>query len=143
MLLDLTDFQPILAQQQAQLYIWDGIRGKYILLTPEEWVRQAIIDYLAQNGYPKNLMQVEKNIAYPRRKKRPDIICYDRVGEPFLLVECKAQAIALNENTLIQAQTYNWVVQAPYMAITNGREIIVYEKASLVVLNNLPTYPII
>lgn len=142
MLIDLSNFQPILSKKDEQLYILDSTRGKYFVLTPEEWVRQAFIDYLTKEGYPANLMQIERNIAYPHRKKRPDIICYNRTGYPFLLVECKAQSIQLNEETLTQALAYNWVVRAPYILITNGLEAIMYDTQTQMMLDSLPAYPL-
>jgi hypothetical protein len=141
MLLDVSAFQPTLRKQNQELYIFDAVRGKYFMLTPEEWVRQAIVFLLTQQNYPPNLMQIERGIAYPNRVKRPDIVVYDRAGKPFLLIECKAPYIPLREDTLAQARTYNWVVQAPFVAITNGSMMFVYDTASLTWLETLPTYP--
>jgi len=142
MILDLQNFVPVLAKQNGQLYIFDRARSKYLVLTPEEWVRQAFIDYLESKGYPINLMQIEQNIAYPHRKKRPDIVVYDRVGNPFLLIECKAQSIVLDLPTRIQAETYNSIIKAPYIALTNGQELHIYEMASQTPLPALPAYPL-
>ena len=124
------------------MYILDKIRAKYMVLTPEEWVRQAFIDYLEKQGYPLSLMQIERTIAYPHRKKRPDIVLYDREGQPFLLIECKAAHIPLDDKVLAQAQTYNWVMKAPYLAITNGSSLAVfaYTTEGLAAQTALPAY---
>lgn len=138
MYLDLTQFQPIISKKNGELFILDSTRNKTLVLTPEEWVRQGVIYHLAKNSYPPNLMQIERGIAYPNRLKRPDILIYDRAGKPFLLIECKASYIELNENTLSQVLAYNWVVEAPYIAITNGTHFFVYDIAVHSWLADLP-----
>ena len=101
--------------------IFNEIRKSWVRLTPEEWVRQHVIFFLVdQRGFPASLIAVEKEILVQGRKKRFDIVCYDESHEPFLLVECKAPEVKVNENTLAQALRYNSVLQSKYVVITNG-----------------------
>jgi type I site-specific restriction-modification system R (restriction) subunit len=104
-------------------YIFDEIRRRFVLLTPEEWVRQHIIKYLeAERNFPRMLMAVEKGFSQLRRKQRYDLLIFDRNGNPLMIVECKAPSIEINQQAFDQASRYNQKHQAPYMLITNGRK---------------------
>ncbi len=104
-------------------YFFDKTRNKNILVTPEEWVRQNFIDYLIfEKKYSPNLISQESGIKYNKLLKRTDIVCYDRNGTAFLLVECKAESIKLNDEVLAQASRYNKILKAPYLCVTNGKE---------------------
>lgn len=71
--------------------VFDGIRRRYVVLTPEEWVRQHFIGYLVNDRkVPASLISVEGSLKYNRLKKRSDIVVHDRQGKPRLIVECKA-----------------------------------------------------
>jgi len=107
-------------KSESDFLIYDIIRKKYLVLTPEEWVRQHFLHFLLANKYPKNLISIEGATKYNQLKKRTDILIYDRAGKPFLLVECKAPTVKLNENVLKQVLTYNQNIKAPYIALTNG-----------------------
>ncbi len=107
--------------------IYDIIRKKYIILTPEEWVRQHMIHYLTKLGYPKALISVESSLYYHDKKKRSDIIVYTKKGEITILIECKASYICLNEKTLNQISLYNKIIKANYIVITNGIIIFCFE----------------
>lgn len=110
-----------LMKDQDQFYVFDIIRKKNILLTPEEWVRQHFIHFLIDHhSYPRTLFKVETSLTYNRLLKRSDIKVYDREGKVFMLVECKSFTIALNEQTLKQASAYNKTVEAEWLVITNG-----------------------
>lgn len=141
MQIDLSNFEPTILKKKGELYIVDAIRKKELVLTPEEWVRQGILWFLTKAGFPANLMQIERGIAYPNRLKRPDIIAYSRAGLPFLLVECKAPYINLDETTLSQALAYNWVVEAPFIALTNGTHFFLYDTLQKIWIDHLPTLP--
>lgn len=144
--IDLSYFEPKVKKEQGKLYIWGQIRKKYLLLTPEEWVRQALIFYLTTDyHYPQNLMQIESSLQYHQRQKRSDILVLNRVGEPFMLVECKAPDIPLTENVWIQALTYNEVIQSKYLLLTNGAQVmgLYFDKENKQVeeLETIPMYP--
>jgi Type I restriction enzyme R protein N terminus (HSDR_N) len=113
---------------QGKSYIYDIIRKKYILLTPEEIVRQNFLDYLIlEKKYSKNLIKLESAIKYNVLDKRSDILVYDSEGRPFLLVECKAANVSLSQSTIEQASRYNLFVQAKYLCITNGQKTFCFE----------------
>lgn len=101
--------------------IFDSIRKKFLILTPEEWVRQNYIEYLNQEfGYPKSLMTLEQPMKYNRMDKRSDIVCYGNGGEPLLIVECKRPSVKITQKTFDQIARYNMVLKVPYLAVTNG-----------------------
>ncbi len=108
-------------KQNGMAMIFDIIRKKYVALTPEEWVRQHLVHYLVEEKrYPRTLIAVEKEIHLYGLKRRFDVVCYDRQSEPYLIVECKAPAVALSQAVFDQVFRYNLVMAAPYVAITNG-----------------------
>ncbi|MFN3316527.1 MAG: type I restriction enzyme HsdR N-terminal domain-containing protein [Raineya sp.] len=120
--LDLPYYEHSIKKINKKLYIFDTIRRKYVLLTPEEWVRQQIICWLSkEHQYPKSLMQVEKGHYYNKKvAKRTDIVIFNKIGEPFMLVECKASDIEITEKTLWQATLYNQTIGAKFILLTNG-----------------------
>lgn len=105
----------------GQRQVFDPIRRKYVALTPEEWVRQHFINYLvAFKGYPVGLIAVEHPVLLNGMHQRVDIVAFGRVGEPQLVVECKAASIDLTQDTYAQAARYNIVLNASYLVVTNG-----------------------
>ncbi len=113
------DYQ--IRKHDGTMMIFDIIRKKYVVLTPEEWVRQHLIHYLVEEKhYPRALISVEKEINLYGLKRRFDVVCYDRQSEPYLIVECKAPTVALSQVVFDQVFRYNLVMAAPYVAITNG-----------------------
>lgn len=102
-------------------YIYDIIRNKSILLTPEEWVRQHMTHYLSHDlGYPKSLIKVESGVVYNERMKRSDVVIYNNLGVPHILVECKAPSVKINQTTLEQVAMYNRTLKASILILTNG-----------------------
>jgi hypothetical protein len=105
----------------GKYYIFDPIRKKKLLLTPEEWVRQHVIHYLVNAlNYPASLISLEKGMKYNALQKRFDILVLDRSGAPFFLIECKAPDIKLTQKTMEQVCVYNNKFNAPYIGISNG-----------------------
>ncbi len=101
--------------------IFDGIRKKYVALTPEEWVRQHLIRYLTEEkGYPASLISVEMPLKYALMDKRSDVLVNDRNGRPLMLVECKAPEVAVTQKVFEQIAVYNLTIQAPCLMVTNG-----------------------
>jgi hypothetical protein len=114
-----TDLQ--LSRKDGDVSVLCLIRRKKIRLTPEEWVRQHFISFLAtEKGYPLSRIGVEKSIQYAGLKKRWDIIVYDDDFNPHILVECKAPKINISVDTLYQALTYQKEMQGKIIALTNG-----------------------
>ena len=110
-------------QDKQKKYIFDEIRHRFVLLTPEEWVRQHLIKYLVHvKNFPLMLMGIEKGFTQLRRKQRYDLLIHDRNGEPLMIVECKAPRVDISQNTFDQATRYNIRYKAPYMLISNGRK---------------------
>lgn len=110
-------------QQDNSRYIFDFIRKKYVVLTPEEWVRQHILVYLCEVMlYPKGLISVEKEIKINNLKKRYDIVVYDYDYKPWMLIECKEPGVQIREDTLQQLLRYHQVLQCPYWMLTNGEK---------------------
>ncbi|WP_375239291.1 type I restriction enzyme HsdR N-terminal domain-containing protein [Aurantibacter sp.] len=101
--------------------IFDEIRKKFIILQPEEWVRQHCVQYLIQHkNYPKSLINVEKELIINDLKKRYDIVVFNPDGSIFLVVECKSPKIKINQNTFDQVAQYNLKLNASYLMVTNG-----------------------
>jgi hypothetical protein len=131
--LDFPKFEFTIQESEGRLRIFDGLRKRYLILTPEEWVRQNMITYLVQyQNFPKNLFALEKGLKYNHLLKRFDILVLDRSGLPFLLLECKAPQIQLSNKTLEQIATYNMQIGAPHLGITNGKQHLFFgfEKQS-------------
>lgn len=120
-LLNLPPFDYALKQEGDKVYILDVLRRKYLLLTPEEWVRQHFVHYLINElRYPKALIRVEGGLRFNSLSKRSDIVVYNREGSPWMLVECKSPDIPLRQQTINQAATYNHTLRARFIVITNG-----------------------
>jgi hypothetical protein len=103
--------------------VWDVIRKKYVVLTPEEWVRQLLIHYLVEEkGYTASLLAVEKGINLNGTQKRCDIVAYNTTGAPQLIVECKAPEVLLTDAAMEQAARYNLVLRVPYLLVGNGND---------------------
>jgi type I site-specific restriction endonuclease len=125
--------------------IFDSFRKKYVLLTPEEWVRQHFAHYLSQTlGVPISLMALEKKIIMNGLKRRFDIVVYSKEITPLLIVECKATSVPVTQAVFDQAARYNSVLKAPYLVVTNGLVHhackIDFTKANIEYLNSLPLY---
>ncbi|RNI24980.1 type I restriction enzyme HsdR N-terminal domain-containing protein [Rufibacter latericius] len=107
----------------GKTFILDQVRRKYVLLTPEEWVRQHIIHLLhAHLAFPLALMSVERGTKYNTLQKRTDLRVYSTDGLPLLLVECKAAHVPITEATVKQVAVYNQTIAAPYLMVSNGLE---------------------
>lgn len=102
--------------------IFDPLRKKYVVLTPEEWVRQNFVQYLVQGlGYPRGLIQIEAAITVYNFSRRCDAVLFDRSLQPRMIIECKAPEVTVNERTFEQIAVYNAALKARYLTVTNGR----------------------
>lgn len=105
----------------AAVEVWDPLRGLYLVLTPEEWVRQHLIGYLTTHcGVPAGRIVEEYAVTLNGQPQRADVVVVGDRGEAVLLAECKAPGVALGSRTLAQAVRYNSVVGARYVVLTNG-----------------------
>src|SRR5690606_38958100 len=119
--LNLPPFDPVLRQTDGKLWIFDLLRKKHLVLTPEEWVRQHWINFLIEHlDYPRGLFSLEKALKYNQLTKRTDLIVFDREARPYLLIECKAPVIKIDQKTLHQAMTYNATLDCPNLILSNG-----------------------
>lgn len=127
------------------LQIFDCIRKKFVVLTPEEWVRQHTIQFLIlDKNFPISLINVEKNIKINTLNKRYDIIVNQTNGNIFLVIECKAASVEINQNTFDQIARYNLVLKAKYLMVTNGINHyfckIDFENEKYIFLKDIPNY---
>jgi|TARA_B110000444_G_scaffold57640_1_gene53721 predicted type IV restriction endonuclease len=125
------------------IQIFDEVRKGYFKLTPEEWVRQHVINYLAvYKNYPIGLMQVEKLIKYNNLNTRADLIVNDRDFNPVVLVECKAPNVKIGKDAFDQIAKYNFSLKAKYLFVTNGLKhyccSINYASGETEFLNDIP-----
>ena len=144
--LNLPPFQYKVKSEAQRKLIFDVVRKKYVVLTPEEWVRQHIIHFLlTEKNVPPTLIGVEKGLKILGRNRRVDIVVYNNLGKPALLVECKAPTVTLNPTTLSQAAVYNYGFGTNCIMISNGIQHfhlkIDKEKKQFAWLENLPNYP--
>ncbi|MDF4223090.1 type I restriction enzyme HsdR N-terminal domain-containing protein [Maribacter sp. M208] len=101
--------------------IFDVIRKKFLVLTPEEWVRQHVVQYLVQEKkYPLSHINVEKQITLNGLKKRYDVVVFKPNGQLHILVECKAPEVSISQMTFDQIAQYNFKLNASYLMVTNG-----------------------
>jgi hypothetical protein len=133
-----------LKKEGSKEFIFDKLRKQWLQLTPEEWVRQNFIQYLVkEKKYPASLIAVEKEIRVGELKKRFDILVYNTDHRPWMMIECKAGEIKLDESVLQQALRYNMSVPVQYIVITNGNLSFGWEKKNnaLSDINELPEPP--
>ncbi|WP_405415351.1 type I restriction enzyme HsdR N-terminal domain-containing protein [Maribacter sp. Asnod1-A12] len=101
--------------------IFDVIRKKFLVLTPEEWVRQHVVQFLIQEKkYPMSHINVEKQITLNGLKKRYDVVVFKPNGQLHILVECKAPEVSISQMTFDQIAQYNFKLNATYLMVTNG-----------------------
>jgi hypothetical protein len=103
--------------------VFDLFRKKYVVLTPEEWVRQNFLWWLVSSkGYPRGLMAVEAPLLYNTLKKRADAIVYDQSGNAILIIEFKAPSVKITQDVFDQVARYNFSAAVDYLIVTNGLE---------------------
>jgi len=129
----------------GRLTLFDPIRKKEILITPEEWVRQHFVQYLInQKKYPKTLIKLEGGHRLHGMAKRTDIVVYNHAGDKILLVECKAPAITIDQKTFDQVAHYNMIHRVQLLAVTNGLQhyycSINFEEQRYKFMEELPVY---
>ncbi len=124
--LNLPPFEAKTREIEGKIQIFDRVRKKYVALTPEEWVRQHLLNLLVEHlQYPAGSIRVEGGLRYDKLHKRSDILVY-KDTQPFFLIECKAPEVAINKQTIAQASIYNKTLKAPYMAVSNGLKTLCF-----------------
>ncbi len=145
MQLNLPSFEFKLKEDKGKTFIFDAFRKKYVVLTPEEWVRQNVLEYLVQNkNYPRGWIAVEKEIDLNGLKRRYDALVYTPEGNVWLLIEFKAPNIAITEEVFKQISAYNFKIKAPNLLVSNGLQHffaqIDFEKQTYRFLKEIPNY---
>jgi hypothetical protein len=143
--LNLPKYYLKLKTEGQKTYIFDFNRKKYLVCTPEEWVRQNFIQFLIhEKGYPASLMAVEMGIDVLRTKKRCDIVLYNSSGNPTVIVECKAPSVKITQNAFDQIARYNLTLNTEFLIVTNGLQhyvcVMDHENKSYNFLREIPYY---
>lgn len=134
-----------LKNSENKVYIFDAIRKKFLVLTPEEWVRQHTIQFLIQElNYPISLISVEKIVKINGMNKRYDIVVFNSNGSIEIIIECKAPEVQITQATFDQIARYNFILQANYLMVTNGLNHYFcqmdFENENYTFLKDLPAY---
>ncbi|UJH92275.1 type I restriction enzyme HsdR N-terminal domain-containing protein [Antarcticibacterium sp. 1MA-6-2] len=143
--LNFPDYSFRFKNSENKIAVFDEIRKKFVILTPEEWVRLNTVQYLKQQKkYPTSLINVEKQVKIGKIVKRYDIVVFNSSGEVHLVVECKAPEITITQATFDQIARYNMKLNAQFLMVTNGLQHYVcqmdYQKEKYNFLPQLPDY---
>lgn len=143
--LNLPSFDIRLQRNDEGVKIFDRLRKKFIILTPEEWVRQHFVNYLINHkGFPESLMANEIGITLNGTRRRCDTVVFDKHGSPMVIVEYKASSIVISQSTFDQIVRYNMVLHARYLIVSNGMNHyccrIDYDNMSYDFLKEVPDY---
>jgi len=130
---------------EGKQLIFDNIRKKFVVLTPEEWVRQNFIQYLIKDKkYPETLMAVEKQIMVNQKQRRFDLLIYSRNGQPHLIAEFKAPNVKITQDTFDQVVRYNMALRVERVVVSNGLQHfacdIDYKNNSYSFLQEIPEF---
>jgi hypothetical protein len=137
------DYKFKIRKEDATELIFDPFRKRWLVLTPEEWVRQNFLQYLAlSKQYPSSLIAVEKEIYLGELKKRCDIVVYNKNTLPWMIIECKEMNETLNSKVLDQVLRYHITLPATYLVITNGSYCFAFKKKEgrFYEIDELPNY---
>jgi len=141
--LDFSGLHLRLAQENDKTTVYDLIRKKWVILTPEEHVRQYLLLYFLHIlRYPASLIAVEKKITVGKMVKRFDVVVFDRTHKPWLLAECKEPQVILSENTLFQLLSYNHALPCAYWLLTNGHQAFCADAKDIQSIKWLETLPL-
>ena len=143
--LNLPIFQPNLKKTEGEVFIFDQIRKRYLLLTPEEWVRQNFINYLiSDKGYPLSLMENEATIKLNNMTRRCDTVVYNNKLKPLAIVEYKRPNVKIDQQVFDQIARYNIVLRVDFLIVSNGLSHFCckmnYEEQSYSFLESIPKY---
>tara|TARA_B100001971_G_C17919111_1_gene396817 strand:- start:20 stop:466 length:447 start_codon:yes stop_codon:yes gene_type:complete len=125
--------------------VFDIVRKKYFVLTPEEWVRQHFIHFLnIEKRYPLGLMRVEKIIKYNNLRTRADIVLYNTDGKPNMIVECKAPNVKITQDSFNQIAKYNFQLRSEFLVVTNGLQHFCckmeYKRNEIKFVEDIPSF---
>jgi hypothetical protein len=143
--LNFPDYPFSITESNGKLTIFDPVRKKYVSLTPEEWVRQHVIQYLnREKQVPLSLISVESEIRLYKTRKRFDIAVFDRNGHPRLVIECKSTSVPVTQEVLDQIVRYNMALKVGFLMLTNGLQHIYCQvdtnNSTILLINDLPDF---
>lgn len=143
--LNLPPYNPKIITKENKLLIFDPRRRKYVTLTPEEWVRQHFVNFLIENkGFPAGRIGNEITLELNGMKIRSDSVVYDKLGQPFVIVEYKAPHILITQQVFDQIARYNLVMRVRYLIVSNGMSHycceLDYEHQTYRFLKEIPAY---
>ncbi|MGQ8335863.1 type I restriction enzyme HsdR N-terminal domain-containing protein [Sunxiuqinia sp. A32] len=119
--LNLPTYSIRIKEEGGKTLIFDSVRKKFLVYTPEEWVRQNFILFLSKDkAFPASLMAVETGLQVNQKQFRADLLVYDRKGKALLVVEFKAPSVKISQDTFDQIVRYNMKLQVPYLIVSNG-----------------------
>lgn len=121
--------------------VYDPQRGRWIILTPEEWVRQHAVQFLREKGIPNGLMAIETGHMSSSGSRRTDITVYDRGGRAWMVCECKAASVPLTQHALAQVMRYADALTPRYVAVTNGLALHVAARDTTGLYQHLSGFP--
>ena len=130
---------------EGTMQVFDAVRKKYLVLTPEEWVRQHFIHYLnSEKKYPLGLMGVEQMVKYNEQSARADIVLYNTEGKPNMIVECKAPNVKITQDSFNQIAKYNFQLRVELLVVTNGLQHFCckmdYNKNEIKFVEEIPSF---
>jgi len=134
-----------ISDDNGQLTVFDEIRKKHLIITPEEWVRQHFVQYLInQKKYPKTLIKLEGGLRLNGMAKRTDIVVFNNTGDKILMIECKAPSVNIDQKVFDQIARYNMTHKIALLAVSNGLQHyysrIDFEKQAYKFIPELPAY---
>lgn len=143
--LNLPEYPFKITLKDAQYFIFDEVRKKHLVLTPEEWVRQHFIQYLIhKKKFPKSLIQIEGGLSLNKLQKRTDVVIFNTSGERIMVIECKAPAVKITQSVFDQAARYNSVHKTKWLVVTNGLmhcyAMIHHQEKRFAFIEELPEY---
>ena len=144
--LNLPEYDLRLKQEGDRTLVYDPFRARYLVLTPEERVRQLFARYLVEERqFPASLMITEYALTLNNLSKRCDILVFNRSGQPVVLTECKAPSVTITRDTFDQAARYNMVFRVSYLLVTNGMNhyccYVDHREQKVRFLEEIPTFP--
>lgn len=127
-------------------WIFDPIRKKFVVLTPEEWVRQHTIRFLIEEmNYPPGLINVEKKLEVNSLLKRYDVVVFHRDGKVWMIIECKAPNVKIDQEVFDQIAQYNMTLNSDYLLVTNGLDLYIcqidFTNRKYIFQKNIPFHP--
>lgn len=141
-----TGYQPKTRFVNQKPEIFDALRGRYVAFTPEEAVRQHFVHQLIYlYKYPAGRIAIEASLKVNHMLKRTDIVVFNKSGQPWMLVECKAPEVKLSQKVFDQASRYNYELRAEFLVLTNGERTIIgqmdYAQNQCGFQGSIPAYP--